>query len=83
MFTIKNVTRVNFPPGTSSQDSIRLYEGRNPIYGPAENTTSLDMQVSFDMDDGTHCSLDTGVVFIMNAAGKTVDTYRLKGSDWF
>lgn len=82
MFTIKNVTRPE-----SGEDSIRLFEGRNVMFEPSpyqdSSTNGLKMQVGFTMDDGTYCTIDAGIVFVMNSAGKTVDTYRLIGSDWF
>lgn len=81
MFTIKNVNR------GQSEDSVRLYEGRNVMFeiSPRQDsdTKGVRMQVAFTMDDGTYCTIDSGVVFVMNSSGKTVDTYRLENSDWY
>lgn len=85
MFTIKNVTKT--AGDGYGEDAVRLYEGRNVMYERAPSqeagNPNIPMQIGFTMDDGTYCTIDTGVVFVMNGAGKTVDTYRLKGSDWF
>lgn len=85
MFTIKNVTKG--PEDGHGEDSVRLYEGRNVMFemNPPDRSVGVPSipQVGFTMDDGTYCTIDTGVVYVMNSAGKTVDTYRLKNSDWF
>jgi len=78
MFTIKQVIKnSDDKPG----NAVRLWEGRNPCLEFSDITGK--MQVSFQMADDVFCSIDTGVVFVMNASGKTVDTFRLEGSDWF
>lgn len=79
MFTIKQMIRdPNIAP---SETVIRLWEGRD-VYSEF-NTIVQKPNVHFTMPEGTTCSLDCGVVFVMNSAGKTVETFRLAGSDWF
>jgi hypothetical protein len=81
MFTIKHVTRT-----TDRQDSphnISLFEGRFPRLAPKDPMPingNPEMCVWFETEDAT-CSIDTGIVYVMNAAGKTVETFRLKGSE--
>lgn len=76
MFTIKHIVREEGPRGAGRST---LYEARNPRVEYGEGDPAL----WFEMDDGSPCRIDSGVSFIMNAQGKTVDTVRLKGSDWF
>lgn len=80
MFTIKNVVRPNGPGTHGEDDVIRLWEGRNVSF--EMNATTKEPFVGFTMPDEVYATIDTGMVYVMNAAGKTVDTYRLKGADW-
>ncbi|MDQ0996887.1 hypothetical protein QFZ34_002069 [Phyllobacterium ifriqiyense] len=76
MFTIKQVVRSGQKSG--KDDAVRLYEGRDPSL---ETGPSGNQQVTFQKDDGVYCSIDSGVVFVMNSTGKTVETFRLKGAE--
>lgn len=76
MFTIKNVvsTKIRHYRRTSEGLTTRLWEGRNvrseiPDQGP--------MTVVFDEVDGGTWTLSSGVVYVMNAAGRTVETFHL------
>lgn len=80
MFTIKQVCKSL--TSDRSLDRVRLWEGYNIEFGLSE-TTQPKPQVSFQSPDGCHCTVDAGVIFVLNAAGKTVDTFRLEGSDWY
>lgn len=83
MFTIKQVTRTTTAGSDEpmrNDDKVRLFEARNPYL---ETGLEGRQQVAFTMDDGCHCTIDSGVVFVMNDAGQTVDTFRLANSDWF
>lgn len=82
MFTIKHVTRTSDQNG--SPNNISLYEGRFPRLAPKmqeDKSPRPEMCFWFDTDDAT-CSLDTGIVYVMNAAGKTIETFRFKGSEF-
>ena len=85
MFTIKNIVR---PKSYDiERDCIRLWEGTNVSL----STRKIDLgdgsepyfvtEVGFDMPDGVYCTIDSGIVYVMNANGKTVETFRLKGSE--
>lgn len=76
MFTIKHV----FRPYGQKFDSISLYEGRFPHLEPKQSDPTIS-QVVFTSDEGTICSIDSGIVYVMNSAGKTVETFRLQRSD--
>lgn len=75
MFTIKHIVREEGPRGAGRS---ALYEARDPRVEHGEGDPAL----WFETEGGTRM-IDSGVCFIMNAQGKTVDTVRLKGSDWF
>ena len=78
MFTLKQIVR----DGNKPQDmQVRLYEGRNPHL--EVNPQTKEPQVGFTMDDGTYCTIDTGLLYVMNGQGKTVETFRLAGSETF
>lgn len=89
MFTIKNIVRSSHNPDAPADytsDSIRLWEGTNVTL--QNRKVELDgedpyivTEVAFDMPDGVHCTIDTGIVYVMNANGKTVETFRLKNSE--
>lgn len=77
MFTVKQVVKDETPQGSQ----VRLWEGKDVYL--EHNEATKKPNVHFTMADGPMCSLDAGVVFVMNSAGKTVETFRLEGSDWF
>jgi hypothetical protein len=84
MFTIKHVTRTSDLHG--SPNNISLYEGKFPRLAPQPNGEAQEgghpkMVLYFDTEDETVCSIDSGKVYVMNAAGKTVETFYLKGSE--
>lgn len=82
MFTIKWI---------ASNGYEHLYRGRDVRYVPAsqkdEHSTTLRTSVEFDItgqssniDGDSRCILDTGRVYVMNEAGKTVADYCLSAS---
>lgn len=79
MFTIKHVVRSSDTHG--SPNLIRLYEATSPALELKENVAPAEAQVTFQFD-GVTCSIDTGIVYVMNAQGRTVETFRLKGSEF-
>ena len=81
MFTIKNVNKDVSRPKDAAANSVRLWEGKDVYFGLNDNGGSPT--VSFSAADGSHLSIDHGVVFIMNQNGKTVDTFLLNGSEWY
>lgn len=93
MFTIKNITAPEpVDPNTPGDPSIisgeritRLWEAvsvhcETRIYQNDGEPASFVPTVIFTMPDETTCSIDSGIVYVMNAAGKTVDTFRLRNS---
>lgn len=66
MFTIKQVL-------SGGADAVRLFEGRNPVL----EKTHDGLKFSFDMESGGQCTIDAGMIYVMNSSGKTVDTYNL------
>ncbi len=76
MFTVKQIIKNS---DNRQENSIRLWEGEN--IQASHNDITGQLQVTFDMSDGCHCSIDAGLVCIINSAGKTIDVFRLEGSD--
>jgi hypothetical protein len=79
MFTVKQMVRVKDSPPDC--DQIRLWEAK--VVQLEFNTLSRKPNVYFDLPEGVTCSLDSGIVYVMNAAGKTVETFRLEGAEAF
>lgn len=85
MFTIKVINREMSLAGYEV-DIVRLYEGHNistflQDFTRDDKTTYQVYVLSFQIADGTRISIDTGRVFIMNSAGKTVESFTLKRPD--
>lgn len=89
MLTVKNVVK-DFSDRT--RDTVRLWEAKNvqlvnQTYGPTDEFPDVvpysKTEVHFEMRDGTHCSIDHGIVYVMNDNGKTVEIFRLEGSEVF
>lgn len=78
MFTIKQVVK---DPDCSRRSCINLWEGTNVSTSYNEKTERSELH--FIMLDGATCTIDAGVVYVMNSSGKTVETARLAGSEWF
>lgn len=78
MFTIKQLLK---DPESPKQNICRMWEGTNIEISYNDRTELAELH--FTMIDGARCSIDTGLVYVMNSSGKTVDTARLKGSEWF
>lgn len=94
MFTIKNVLRSRDTPTDFTADLIHLFEGTSvtlqtrkqtvPTDRPGQKTvpeTEMITEVVFVTPTGGLISISTGIVYVMNAAGKTVETFRLNGSE--
>jgi hypothetical protein len=45
--------------------------------GAQRGVASLTRRLNFASNDDVICSIDNGVVYVMNETGKTVDTYHL------
>lgn len=75
MFTVKWI---------ASNGAEMLYEGSGISYTPAGEKAGggAKSQVSFDMAEGCHCSLDSGRVYVMNAQGRTVSDYVLSTDEF-
>lgn len=71
MFTIKWV---------ASNCEEMLYRGKDVSYSPGEGERKAT--VSFNIDGDTHCTIDTGAVYVMNDNGRTVANYVLSTKDW-
>lgn len=69
-FTIKHVT----------QHGSTLWPGVTRVAFDAPHSSDSCGTVFADMPDATG-SFDSGTVYVLNAAGRTVDTFRLKGVD--
>lgn len=88
MFTVKQIIKDKSDP-SRSRDSIKLWEAKdvylvNREITPEDGTERyMKLEVNFNMPDGVLASLDSGVIFVMNTNGKTVETFRLAGSEWF
>lgn len=79
MFTVKQIIK---DPNDRSHRAIRLWEATDVWLEPKEYLLpELEMQVAFNMPDGVLATIDTGVVYVMNQNGKTVETFRLKNSE--
>jgi len=87
MLTVKNVTK---DIQNSSRDTVRLWEAKNVRlehvdYDKTEEFPDIvpytKAEVHFEMRDGTSCSIDTGIVYVMNDAGKTIEIFRLARSE--
>lgn len=78
MFTIKQVTKDLDNPKRSQ---IKLWEGSNISTSYNANTERAELH--FTMPDGATCTLDNGLLYVMNSSGKTVEIVRLHGSEWF
>ena len=73
MFTVKQIV------GTQQDQQVRLWEARD-VYLERNGITHRP-NVYFTYPDGVTCSLDTGLVYVMNDHGKTVESFRLEGSE--
>lgn len=85
MLIIKNIVMTDDLLPAPANQQIRLWEGKNVFFETREvpdidGSTHLVPTVSFDMPDDVQCSIDTGIVYVMNSSGKTVDTFRLRNS---
>jgi len=78
MFTIKKITK---DLDCSRRSVVKLWEGTNVSTSYNEKTEKAELH--FTMLDGAHCTIDNGLIYVMNSAGKTVETVRLAGSEWF
>lgn len=75
MFTIKWI---------SSEDDQMLYKGRDVSFTPALKRSEPSERpcVSFYTDDGVHCTIDSGRVYVMNDAGRTVADYIIATKEY-
>jgi nucleoside 2-deoxyribosyltransferase len=85
MLTIKHVNTQRTLAGFEA-DIISIWEGDNvrSYLNPFTNDDGTPYEVytvAFDKPDGCMCSIDSGVVYVMNEAGKTVETFRLSRPD--
>lgn len=78
MFTIKQVHK---DPENSKRSQIKLWEGTNIATSYNEKTEKAELH--FNMIDGSYCTIDHGLLYVMNSSGKTVEIVRLEGSEWF
>ena len=78
MFTIKQVLHSDDDPIHSVGCIVRLWTGSNIHSFINENTGELN--VGFTMQSTGTCTIDSGTVYVMNEAGKTVETFQLKQS---
>lgn len=76
MFTIKQIIK---NPDDRSRNTIRLWEGKD-VHSYSNEETG-EVNVGFAMSDGVTCSIDSGIVYVMNGNGKTVETFRLRNSE--
>ena len=83
MLTVKRIIKDVEAP---TRNSIQIWEAKDVqlIHRPVEITGQepyIKTEVYFTMRDGGTCSIDTGIVYVMNETGKTVETFRLNGSE--
>lgn len=74
MFTVKWLRPAERVPG--SFPTVTLWEAER--VWTEQNELTKEANVKFAAPDGTECSLDAGLVYVMNAAGKTVDHFILR-----
>lgn len=75
MLTVKTVSEDNTLTITALANQV-FCDYAEPPNG-AVPAVSFPQKLSYERSDGVHCSFDSGTVFVMNDAGKTVDTYHL------
>jgi hypothetical protein len=80
MFTIKWI---------AANGSEMLYRGMDVSFTPADQRGDGVKAggyerpvVSFQVDSGVQCSIDSGAVYVMNDAGKTVASYIISTQDF-
>jgi hypothetical protein len=79
MFTVKQIVK---DPNERSNRAIRLWEAVSVWLEPKPHLLpELELQVAFHMPDGVLATIDTGVVYVMNDHGKTVESFHLKNSE--
>jgi hypothetical protein len=61
----------------ASNGSEMIYAGRDISLTPALQSETKRAMVTFYDQNDTHCSLDTGRVFVMNDHGRTIASYDL------
>lgn len=76
-FTVK-VVHTDGATRLWATDQVSAYRAGYVSGPPGTAPIARDMVV-FDLHDGTEASLDRGTVYVMNANGKTVDTFHLDG----
>lgn len=83
MFTIKVVNKDIEQPRNPETNSVALYTADREVRHYFHDVFQTPVVEFFSSTTGGYVTVDTGVVFVMNAAGKTVDTFRLKNSEWY
>lgn len=74
MFTIKWI---------ASNGYEHLYRGRDVRYVPVSARSDVPGKTTVEFDvDGLCCTLDSGRVYVMNEAGKTVADYCLGNAEF-